>query len=136
MAGILLVFQNIVIEFCIPVSFNVIKEICSILNYYFIRSIYYLYFIRSQIFYFLYFYAVFCALCTVCVFHIPFYTKYCYNFFLGMIKLSFYLPKNLQKYSIKIYSIKESLFDFKCFPLLLKSKNLMKLENETRVTLE
>ena len=56
-----------------------------------------------------------------------FYTKFCCNFFLGMIKTYFFFTKKLlQKYSIKIYSIKERLLDFKCFPLLLNSKNLMK----------
>ena len=45
-------------------------------------------------------------------------------------------PKNLlQKYQIKIYEIKELLFAFKCFPLLLSSK-IWWNEHEIQVTLE
>ena len=89
MADISLDFQNIVIEYCIPVSFNVIKKIMQ----YFVRYVrfcfvLYVAFIIYILFvvYFLFFKGVICALCTVCVYHIPFYTKYCCNFFLGMIK--------------------------------------------------
>ena len=77
MADISLDSQNIVIEYCIPVSFNVIKKICSILcvmyglcilNYYYMGSIYYLHFVRSQGVYFLFFLcSILCIMYGLCI---------------------------------------------------------------------
>ena len=70
------------------------------------------------------FYAVFYALCTVCVFHILFLLKvvkflswYDCNLLFNYQKLLL-----LDQYLIKLYSIKERLFDFVRFPLLLNLK--------------
>ena len=105
MADIFLDFQNIVIEYCIPVSFNVIKLMKYFaryvrfvyLNYYFIRSIYYLHFVCSQVVYFLIFMQYFACYVRFVYFIYFLILNIATIYFSVSLKLSFYLPKKLYK---------------------------------------
>ena len=104
---------------------RVIYGLC-ILNYYFIGSIYYLHFVCSQVVYFLFFMQYFLLYMRFVYFIYFFYAKYCFNF-RGGSRIA--TTTKMERFVIIVNGfqpLKERLLDFKCFPLLLNSKNLIK----------